>query len=260
MGERTSYTPGTFSWVDLATTDQPAAKSFYGELFGWDSDDQPVGEGVFYSMMLKDGKAVSAIAPQPQQQAEAGVPPLWQSYITVESADDAAAKAGELGATVHAPPFDVMEVGRMAVIQDPQGAFFQVWEPKGHIGAALVNAPGALSWNELASSDIEASKQFYSGLFGWTFAEVEGGPIPYTTIKNAAGRDNGGLRSPAPGEPPAYWLVYFGAEDAADALQKAEGLGGKKLAGPYPMGPGKIAIAIDPQGAVFALYSGEFGD
>src|SRR5581483_3915521 len=121
MGERTSYTPGTFSWADLSTSDQAAAKEFYGGLFGWESIDMPAGEGVVYSMQAIGGKMVAAIAPQPEAQASAGVPPMWNSYITVESADDAAAKAGELGAHVHAPPFDVMEAGRMAVIQDPQG-------------------------------------------------------------------------------------------------------------------------------------------
>src|ERR1700737_2885981 len=132
MGERTSYTPGTFSWADLTTTDQEAAKEFYGGLFGWKANYMPAGEGVVYSMQEIDGKPVAAIAPQQQAQADAGVPPMWNSYITVESADAAAAKAAELGASVHAPPFDVMDAGRMAVIQDPQGAFVMVWEPKRH--------------------------------------------------------------------------------------------------------------------------------
>src|SRR5919108_3402626 len=145
MGERTQYAPGTFCWADLATTDQEAAKAFYSGLFGWEADDMPAGEGVTYSMMRLDGKYAAAIAPQPQQQRDAGVPPAWSSYVSVESADEAADRAARLGATVHAPPFDVLEAGRMAVIQDPQGAFFMVWQPRDHFGAALVNAPGALS-------------------------------------------------------------------------------------------------------------------
>src|SRR3954454_4623790 len=121
MGERTSYEPGTFCWVDLATTDQDGAKSFYSELFGWEADDRPAGEGITYSMQRLRGKDVAAIAPQPPQQREMGVPPLWNSYVSVTSADEAADRAKELGATVHAPPFDVLDAGRMAVIQDPQG-------------------------------------------------------------------------------------------------------------------------------------------
>ncbi len=132
MGERTSYTPGTFCWADLSSTDQPAAKAFYSGLFGWEAEDSPVGDGVYYSMMHLDGKRVAAIAPQPEQQREAGVPPQWQSYVSVESADAAAERASELGADVHAGPFDVMDVGRMAVIRDPQGAHCMVWQPRTH--------------------------------------------------------------------------------------------------------------------------------
>src|SRR5437764_11137060 len=102
-------------------------------------------------MMRRGEHTVAAIAPQPQQQRDAGVPPVWNSYVAVESAAAAAERAGELGATVHAPPFDVMDAGRMAVIQDPQGAFFMVWQRNRHFGARVVNAPGALCWNELYS-------------------------------------------------------------------------------------------------------------
>ncbi|MGO9752879.1 MAG: VOC family protein [Solirubrobacteraceae bacterium] len=259
MGKRTSYTPGTFSWADLATTDQPAAKQFYGELFGWEAEDMPVGDGVFYAMMRIEGKSVAAIAPQPEQQSQAGVPPMWQSYITVESANASAEKAGQLGAQVHAPPFDVMDVGRMAVIRDPQGAFFMAWEPKMHIGAELVNGPGQLSWNELASPDVEGSTTFYSELFGWKIEKLADSSMPYWTIQNAAGHANGGIRNPQPGEPPS-WSVYFGYDDVAAGIAKVEQLGGSKLMGPMPIGPGTIATVRDPQGAVFTLYAGEFED
>src|SRR3954471_25072689 len=188
MGERTQYTPGTFSWADVTTTDQAAAKEFYSGLFGWEAEDMPVGDGVVYSMMKLGGRNVAAISPQPEQQREAGVPPMWNNYVTVESADDAAARAGELGATVHATPFDVMDAGRMAVVQDPQGAFFMVWETRESIGAELVNAHGALAWNELASPDVDASAQFYGDLFGWGTENIEGGPQRYEMIKNGDGR------------------------------------------------------------------------
>jgi len=98
MGERTQYSPGTFSWADLTTTDQPAAKTFYGSLFGWEFEDMPVGGGIFYSMAKIGAKDVAAISPQPEQQRDAGVPPVWNSYVTVESADDALERARELGA------------------------------------------------------------------------------------------------------------------------------------------------------------------
>jgi predicted enzyme related to lactoylglutathione lyase len=228
MGERTEYTPGTFCWTDLTTTDQEAAKAFYGGLFGWEAEDMPVGDGVYYSMQRVDGKDVAAISPQQQQ----------------------------LGATVHAPPFDVMEAGRMAVIQDPQGAHFLLWQANRHIGAALVNAPGAPSWNELASPDLDASKEFYSSLFGWTVEPFEGSPQPYLTIKNGEA-NNGGIRELDSPGPPPHWLVYFAIDDIDQGLAKVEQLGGVKHAGPMDIGIAKIAVVADPQGAIFALYAGQ---
>jgi uncharacterized protein len=260
MGERTKYTPGTFSWADLTTTDQDAAKTFYTSLFGWEAQDNPVGDGVVYSMMLIEGKPVAAISPQPQQQREAGMPPLWNSYITVESADDAAERAQQLGGTVHAPAFDVMDVGRMAVVEDPGHAFFAVWEPKASIGAQLVNAPGALSWNELASTDMDASAGFYSELFGWSTEPMEGGGMPYLVIKNRDGHGNGGIRPVMPPEAPPHWLVYFGSADVEADVARASELGASTLVETMSIGPGTIAVLQDPQGAVFALYGGRFDD
>jgi uncharacterized protein len=255
MGERSQYAPGTFSWVDLASTDQAAAKDFYAALFGWEAEDLPVGEGVFYSAMGVDGRRVAAIAPQPEAMREAGMPSVWQSYVTVESADDAAARAKELGAAVAAGPFDVMEAGRMAVIQDPLGAFLSLWEPRDTIGAELVNAPGALVWNELTSPDTAASKAFYGALFGWEVTPFEG-MDGYLVIRNG-GASNGGIIEPrAPGVPP-NWLVYFGVESLDPALARVGELGGSTIAGPVDIGVANIAVVSDPQDAVFALYDGE---
>ena len=257
MGERTKYTPGTFCWTDLSTTDQDAAKKFYMSLFGWEVTDQPVGDGMVYSMMSIGGKPVAAISTQPQQQRDAGVPPVWNSYVSVESADDAVARTTELGGSAHAPAFDVLDVGRMGVLQDPQGAWFLVWEPKAHIGAGLVNAPGALAWNELATKDMDGAANFYTQLFGWTTEPVEGMDMPYTTIKNKEGHNNGGIR-PAQGPEPNYWLNYFGVDDCDATYAKVAELGGNQLMGPMEIGVGKFAIAQDGQGAVFALFAGEF--
>jgi predicted enzyme related to lactoylglutathione lyase len=257
MGERTKYTPGTFSWADVATTDQEGAKAFYSGLFGWEAVDMPAGEGVVYTMMRLDGKDVAAISPQQQQQRDAGVPPAWNSYVTVESADAAADKAGQLGATVHAPPFDVLDAGRMAVIQDPQGAFFMAWEPRRHIGAGLVNGPGALSWNELASPDVDASAAFYGDLLGWTTDQFEESPQRYLIVKNGE-QGNGGIRELGDQPAPPHWLVYFGIDDIDTGLAKVEQLGGSTLIGPMDIGIAKIGVVQDPQGATFAIYDGQF--
>jgi hypothetical protein len=210
-------------------------------------------------MAAIDGKWVAAISPQPQQQRDAGVPPAWNSYITVANVDETAAKARELGATVHAPPFDVMEAGRMAVVQDPQGAWFLLWQAKQHIGAGLVNAPGALCWNELGSPDVDGSAVFYSALLGWTTEPMEG-EMPYLVIKTADGHSNGGIRPPMPPGTPPFWLVYFAVEDLDASLAKVSELGGNVLMGNTDIGIARIGIAQDPQGAVFALYMGRLDD
>src|SRR4051812_30183032 len=107
MAERTSYPPGTFSWAELATSDAPAAKSFYATILGWEYDDVPIGDGMVYSMARLGGRSAAALFQSEQ-------PPHWNNYVTVESVDASAARAAELGGTVTAEPFDVMDAGRSA--------------------------------------------------------------------------------------------------------------------------------------------------
>jgi predicted enzyme related to lactoylglutathione lyase len=259
MGERTQHAPGTFSWADLTTTDQDAAKTFYAALFGWEIEDLPVSEGVVYSMARVGGKSVAAISPQPQMLRDAGAPPTWNSYVTVADVDATAARAQELGANLLSPPFDVMTAGRMAVVQDPQGAVFMVWQPRDNIGAQLVNAPGALCWNELATPDLDAAQAFYSGLFGWTTQPFEGSPTPYLMIQSGD-RVNGGMRPLDPPQLPPHWLVYFAVDDLDAALARVEEHGGTKHAGPIELPMARIAVVADPQGAMFALYAGQLDD
>jgi uncharacterized protein len=153
MGTRTEHAPGTFSWVDLTTKDSDSAKAFYGALFGWEFEDNPIPEeagGGVYSMCK-----VAAISPTTHD-----FPPHWNSYVTVASADETAAKAKELGGTAIEEPFDVMEAGRMALLRDPTGAMLCVWEPRDAIGAGRVNDPGCLTWNELHTPDPTRRSSF----------------------------------------------------------------------------------------------------
>jgi predicted enzyme related to lactoylglutathione lyase len=251
MGERTSYTPGTFNWVDLNTDDQEGAKAFYGALLKWQYEDIPIGEGMVYSMAKIDGHSVAALGPL---QGE-GMPPHWNCYVSVEDADASAARAAELGATLLAEPFDVFEAGRMAAFADPQGAVLSVWQAKDNIGAGLVNAPGALSWNDLITPDVEASAAFYSALFGWEISEVEGSQGQYWSIVNA-GRPNGGLMPMPPGGHPA-WNLYFACEDVDATVAQAGELGARTImpATDVPNG-GRFAILGDPSNAVFSVVSG----
>jgi predicted enzyme related to lactoylglutathione lyase len=165
MGERTSYEPGTFSWVDLGTADPDGAKAFYAGVFGWEFEDMPAGDRGTYTMCRLDGKDVCAIARQSEQEREQGVPAHWSNYVTVDDIDTRAPRIGELNGQLIMPPFDVLEAGRMALASDPTGAVFAMWEPRSHIGARLVNAPGALNWNELATGDIGAYFSLFEGEF-----------------------------------------------------------------------------------------------
>jgi predicted enzyme related to lactoylglutathione lyase len=256
MGERTSHNPGTFSWADLSTTDTEAAKRFYTDLFGWDYEDQPMpGDGGVYTMLRRDGKQVAALF-----QAREGMPTFWNSYVTVESADSAATRANDVGGTLMAEPFDVMDVGRMAVVQDPTGAVFSVWEPHGSIGATLVNTPGSITLNQLNTGDPQTAQQFYSGLFGWRIEQVAGGDQPYWGIYNGERLNGGMMPLPPDAEAPPHWLVYFGSDDVdADAGRIGE-LGGRVMVPPFDVPGGRILVAQDPQGAVFGLLTGRFDD
>jgi predicted enzyme related to lactoylglutathione lyase len=252
MGERTSHAPGTFSWADLSTTDPEGAKAFYTGLFGWDTEDNPMPEGGVYTMLSKGGKAVAALSAVQQE----GQPPAWNSYVTVESADASAAAADEHGGTVVMGAFDVMDVGRMAVIQDPMGAFFSVWEPGTSIGSERVNEPGALTMNQLNTSDSERAQDFYSAVFGWRFEQVAEGDLPpYWGIYNGD-RLNGGMMQ----EQPSAWLVYFGSDSVDDDARRIGELGGQVIVPPMSVPGGRILVAQDPQGAVFALVDGRFDD
>ncbi|MEA2420363.1 MAG: uncharacterized protein QOE60_2569 [Thermoleophilaceae bacterium] len=256
MGERTNHAPGTFSWTDLSTSDPDGAKAFYTELFGWDTEDNPIPDGGVYTMAARDGKAVAAMSATQQE----GQPPSWNSYVTVDSADASAAAAKEHGGTVVMDPFDVMDVGRMALIQDPTGAFLAVWEPRASIGAEVVNEAGLLTLNQLNTTDPERAQAFYEAVFGWRFDPVAGGPMPYWGIYNGDRVNAGMAPLPAEAGAPSHWLVYFGSDDLDDDAQRIRELGGTVIVEPMDVPDGRILVAMDPQGAVFALVSGEFDD
>jgi uncharacterized protein len=256
MGERTSHAPGTFSWADLATTDTEAAKSFYTSLFGWDTQDNPVPDDGVYTMLLKGGKPVAALSGTMSDDQ----PAAWNSYVTVESADDAASAAQQHGGMVVMEPFDVMDVGRMAVVQDPTGAFVSVWEPRAHIGAERVNEPATLTLNQLNTSDVDRAREFYEGTFGWRFEQVAAGDTPYWGIYNRDRLNGGMMPLPSEGGVPAHWLVYFGTESVDDDAGRIGELGGQVMLAPMEVPGGRILVAADPQGAVFGLFSGRFDD
>jgi predicted enzyme related to lactoylglutathione lyase len=259
MAKRDSYAPGTPSWTDLATSDQAAAKSFYGDLFGWSFNDLPVGDGASYSMATLKGDNVAAISSQQPEQAAAGVPPHWQMYVTVADVDASAALVEGAGGAVHVPPFDVMDAGRMAVIKDPAGAFLMLWTPKNNIGAGRVNEPGAFTWSELVATPNDRTESFYETVLGLKMIST---PMDDGTMYNGFTRDGtpqtmlAGAIPPPPhmSRVPAHWSIYFGAEDVDATAAKVWELGGRVFVEPFDIPVGRMAVAVDPQGAMFSLF------
>ncbi|MGH9023112.1 MAG: VOC family protein [Acidimicrobiia bacterium] len=251
MPERTQYVPGTPSWIDIGT-DVEAATQFYGPLFDWDSADAgPVEETGGYGFFTKGGKLVAGYGPQQHPG-----PPYWTSYISVADADDVAKRVEAAGGKVIMSPMEVMTAGRMAVFQDPQGAFISAWEPKEHQGAQLVNEPGTLFWNELNTRDVDGSKRFYSAVFDWDPITHEGGPMPYTEFRVGGNSVAGMMAMPpmVPAEVPPHWLVYFAVEDTDATVARAKELGGAVRMPPMDItGVGRISVLADSKGATFAV-------
>lgn len=256
MVQMSSYPHGTFSWVELSTTDTDAAKTFYTELFGWNAEDAPVPGGVYTMCKLGDAYVAAIQSLQQEMQAQ-GHPPFWMSYVTVDSVDKAAARAEELGARIMAPPFDVMDVGRMAVIQDPTKAALALWEAKQHIGAGVIREPGSLSWNELSTNDVDTSRDFYTGLFGWTAETSDMGEGREYTVFSAGNEQVAGMMAITPdmGPMPPSWGIYFEVTDPDATAARVTDLGGKVLVPPMNFPGGRFSLVTDPQGAAFGVVT-----
>ena len=255
MQEIPEYKPGTFCWVELGTTNGEAAKTFYTKLFGWDYVDNPVGPGMIYTMLKLNGKDVGALYQMPSEMTAQGIPPNWLNYVSVTSADETAEKATVAGATLLKEPFDVFTVGRMAVVKDPTGAVFALWQAGTHKGAGIYNVPNSFCWNELGTTDTQKAGEFYSKLFSWTRTTQNFGPMEYTIFNNGA-KGAGGMYkiTPEMGNIPPHWLTYFAVDDCDAKVRKATELGASvmKPADDIP-GVGRFAILQDPQAAVFAI-------
>ena len=253
----TQHAVGTFSWPELSTTDPAAAKKFYTSLFGWQFRDVPMGELGNYTILTLDGNEVGALTGMMPELQKQGVPPNWLSYVTVQNVDDSAKKAKDLGGTVAMGPFDVMDLGRMAVITDPQGATFSLWQPLKHIGVGVLDEPGSLGWTQLNAKDAAKAKPFYTGLLGWTSRDdaMPGEQGAYTTWLKGDGMAGGMMAMPANDPSPPHWLVFWAVRDVDASYARAIDLGARSFVPPteIPGGMGRIAVLADPQGAVFAL-------
>lgn len=243
------YAHGVPSWVDLSTPDVAKAGEFYGKLFGWKIDVGPPEAGGYAIASLRD-KPVAGIGPQQNPG-----PPVWTTYVNVDDADLVVKKAQENGAKVFMEPVDVMDVGRMAIFADPQGAVIALWQPRNHKGAGIVNEPNTYSWSELLTTDVEAAKGFYKAVLDWDAKTSGEGPGAYTEWKVGERSVGGMMLKPAemPAQVPPHWSVYFLVTDAAATVAKIEKLGGSIVMPPRDIEPGIFAVTADPQGAVFQV-------
>ncbi len=252
MSEQSDYAPGTPSWVDIGTDVEPA-KQFYGQLFGWTGQEAgPPEETGGYGFFMKGDKMVAGYGPQQNPG-----PPAWSVYIATADADDTTARVEKAGGTVIVAPMDVMGAGRMAVYQDPTGAFISTWQAGDHRGAQLWGETGAVCWVELNTRDAARAKDFYPAVFGWS-EQTHEGEMPYTEFHLGEPAVGGMLVLPdsVPAEVPPHWLAYFGVDDVDATTAKAKELGAGAVVEPMdiPGEGGRFSVMLDPQGAVFGLF------
>lgn len=202
---------GDFCWIELATKDQPAAKKFLESLFGWSAYDSPMGPGDFYTMFSLEGRNTGAAYTMRKDQQAHGIPAYWMLYVAVDNADATASKAAQLGGKIIAPGMDVMDAGRIAVIQDPTGAVFSVWQAKKHTGTEITGVPGTLCWADLSTPDQARAGAFYSELFDWQMMKEDEEPAHnYWHIKNGESFI-GGIPAASHRDPklPPHWEIYL---------------------------------------------------
>ncbi|MFM2438231.1 MAG: 27 kDa antigen Cfp30B [Actinomycetota bacterium] len=262
FGGRMAYTEGLIGWIDLTSTDTGRAREFYEQLFGWESEDLPTPVGIPYTQFRLDGALVAGLAPQPPDVRLAGAPSMWTSYALMSDIGAVAAKVPSAGGTMLMHPADVMDAGRLALMQDPSGAVLGLWQPGQHTGSEVFNRPGTLTWNELQSRDISAARQFYAEVLGWEWLDGPDEGYWIGTLPEKPGEDksNCGAMAMPPGVPddvPSFWLVYFAVEDCDATMAKALDLGASVMFPAMKMGPGTFGGLIDPTGAAFAV--GAFG-
>ena len=255
MADAKTFVVNAPAWVDLSSTDPKASRDYYSKLFGWKVEVEPDPKAGGYALAKQDGKDVAGIGGTQNPNG----PSAWMVYIGTKDADALAKKVEAAGGKVIAPPFAVLKSGRMAVFQDPSGAFISAWEPNEMHGMEVIRKPNTYGWAELNARGIEKAKQFYNKVFGWgeKMSPMGEGQGDYTEIKLGDESIAGGMEmNPmVPKEVPSYWMVYFGAIDVDKTHKKAVDLGGQEMLPPADFPGGRFSILTDPQGAAFGILS-----
>jgi predicted enzyme related to lactoylglutathione lyase len=249
------YPPGTPSWVDLSSPEPDVTAGFYRELFGW--EPEPDAEGRYW-MLRRDGKEVAGIL----RRRESRDPPAWVTYVSVEDAGLARQNVEAAGGKTIVEPFVVGPAGSTAIFGDAAGgAVFGVFQPDQFRGAQLVNAPGALTMNQLNTRDPDLAARFYYGVFGWDYEPFEQDGVVLYGQFTLDGRVIAGvlpMGDEFPAEVPANWVPYFGTDDLEATAAKARELGGTQLTEPTPVPQGRFVVLSDLHGATFCLWEGNY--
>ncbi len=254
---------GRYCWVDLSTTDPESARKFYGKLMGWEFDNLYDEGNFIFSMILLDGKHVAAMGQLQPSHIEAGLSPVWSSYVCVEDAQATVQKCEALGAQVLDGPMEVFDFGVLAILADPNGAAFCLWQPKTHQGFQVMMEPGSYVWGELYAHQPPEDAKFYMAAFGWDLAEAPHTDTPgycmfYQEVRAGGAEWEGRVAGilpirPEMGPVPPHWNVYFQVADVKASLQKALDLGGEQLHPMVTVPMGQLVGIKDPQGAVFTI-------
>jgi len=249
-----SAASGRFVWFDLMTPDTEGAKAFYGALINWTTTKWSSGD---YEMWTAGKEQVGGLMALP----EAGAPPHWLGYVASEDVDAAVKRVEQLGGKVHRPPSDIPEVGRFAVVADPQGAVFALFKSSTPQAVPEMRKPGHVGWAELNTTDWKSAWRFYSELLGWKkVSSMDMGPGVGEYFMFGDGGEPpmlGGMSDAAKAmNAPPHWLFYFNVKSVDAAAARIPSLGGKVLNGPMDVpGGDRIAQGQDPRGAMFAIYS-----
>ncbi len=245
----TNQPEGTPTWIDLGIPDLDQAMSFYGALFGWDFEVGPPETGR-YTMCRLQGRAVAALMPNPDPNADAF---WWNVYLATDDCDRTAERVRAAGGELLMEPMDVMEQGRMAMVRDPVGAQFGLWEGRAFLGCEVVNEPGSLVRNDLVTAEPAPAREFYAAVFDFT---LDGNPdlpdFDFTFLRLSGGHEVGGIMGVP--DAPSAWNTTFEVADTDAVLASARANGGH-AGEPEDFVYGRMATLTDPFGVEFSVIT-----
>jgi len=252
MAETATTTLNKPAWVDLAAKDPAAARDFYSKVFGWNIEVNPDPQYGGYALAKIGGHDAAGIGGMmsPEQ------PSAWSLYIGSDDLDALARRVTDAGGTVAMPAFDVGDQGKMAVFQDPSGAFISAWQGT-RMNGFQTDGANAFGWGEVSARGVDKVVPFYERVFGWTPKTVGSPDQPYTEFQvdghSIAGAAE--MNPMVPAQVPSYWQVYFTVDDVDASHRKATDAGARELVAPMDFPGGRMSILSDPQGASFGLMS-----